>query len=155
MLRKGPDSIPHSWLLLGLATALLIASSFVAVNAIDVLSDRNHLSTLLSALLGIFFYAAVLIMTGFFNRFVQTLTAMLACGAILTFLLVAMYVPVEPMLGRQVAGIIADLIILWSVAVEGHIIAGAIERHWLIGVTIAVTVLVLQLGLESAFRAPA
>lgn len=155
MLRKGPDSIPHSWLVLGLATALLIAASFTAASAIDVISDRNHLLTLLSALLGILFYAAVLIMTGFANRFVQTITAMIACGAILTFLLVAIYVPVEPFLGRQVAGIIADLIILWSVAVEGHIIASAIEQHWLIGVTIAVAVLILQLGLESAFRAPA
>lgn len=155
LLRKGPDAIPHSSLVMAFAAAMLIVASLTAVTAIDVISDRNHLSTLISALLGILFYAAVLMITGFANRFVQTITAMMACGAFLTFLLVALYVPLESTLGRMFAGVVADLIILWSVAVEGHIISKAIEQHWIIGVTIAVTVLILQLGIESAFRAPA
>ncbi len=50
-----------------------------------------------------------------------------------------------PLLGTVVTGLIANLILLWSVPVEGHIIARAIDRDWYIGILIAVLVFGLQL----------
>jgi hypothetical protein len=40
--------------------------------------------------------------------------------------------------------LVAWLILLWSVSIKGHIIASAIDRHWYIGLSIAVAVFVLQ-----------
>jgi hypothetical protein len=40
--------------------------------------------------------------------------------------------------------LIANLILLWSVPVEGHIIARATERHWYIGILVALAVFILQ-----------
>jgi hypothetical protein len=43
--------------------------------------------------------------------------------------------------------------LLWSVPVEGHIIARAMGRHWYIGILIAITVFVLQFVIYSAMSA--
>ena len=53
------------------------------------------------------------------------------------------------------AGLIATLIIFWSVPVEGHIMARAIGQHWFIGIGIAVIAFMLQYGIQSAARAAA
>jgi hypothetical protein len=39
------------------------------------------------------------------------------------------------------------LILLWSIPVEGHIIARAIDRHWYVGIGAALAVFVFQLFL--------
>jgi hypothetical protein len=54
-----------------------------------------------------------------------------------------------------VTGLVANLILLWSVPVEGHIIARAISRHWYIGVLIAIAVFVLQYILYNAVASEA
>jgi hypothetical protein len=54
-----------------------------------------------------------------------------------------------PLLSADVANIVVTLILLWSIPVEGHIIARAIERHWYIGIVAAMTVFVFQLFLHS------
>jgi hypothetical protein len=74
----------------------------------------------------------------------QTIAAILGCGALISFAFVAEYVLFLPFLGEVPTGLIANLILLWSVPVEGHIIARAIERHWYIGILIAIGVFVLQ-----------
>ena len=67
---------------------------------------------------------------------------------------VAEFVLFTPFLGPTITGIVAQLILLWSVPVEGHIIARALGRHWYIGIVIAIGVFVLQYVIYSAM-APA
>jgi hypothetical protein len=64
-------------------------------------------------------------------------------------LFVAEYVLLRPFLGARIAGIIATLIIFWSVPVEGHIISRAIGQHWFVGIAIAIAAFVLQIGIQT------
>ena len=53
---------------------------------------------------------------------------------------------------KNVADLISYLVLLWSVPVEGHIIARATDRHWYFGFLIAFTVFLLQIELSSFFN---
>ena len=93
---------------------------------------------------GIVCYAAVVVLGGHSERLLQTITALLGCGALVFFAFVAEYVLFRPFVGERLTGLVANLILLWSVPVEGHIIARAIDRHWYIGISIAIAVFALQ-----------
>jgi hypothetical protein len=150
MLRKGPEQVPDSWLVFLFALLLMQFASFVAATFINLGDDYSHLLTFITNLLGLGIYAAILFVTGFFKRFVPIVSSILACGSILTLLFVAAYVTLNPFLGGEIAVIIATLIIIWSVPVEGHIIARGIEQHWYIGIVIAMIVFILQYAFQSA-----
>ncbi|HEX2140306.1 MAG TPA: hypothetical protein VHG33_11410 [Woeseiaceae bacterium] len=132
-----------------LAIMSMLLASFSAMVLIDSVAERDYASSLLTNALWIGFYAAVLTVTGYSRRMLQTLTTVLGCGAILTLLFVAEFVFLRPILGAEFAGVIAALIIFWSVPVEGHIIARAIDRHWFTGIAIAVAAFVLQVAFQS------
>jgi hypothetical protein len=150
LLRKGPEHVPDSWLVFLFALLLMQFASFVAATLINLGDDYSHLLTFITNLLGLGIYAAILFVTGFFKRFVPIVSSILACGSILTLLFVAAYVMLNPFLGSEIAVIIATLIIIWSVPVEGHIIARGIEQHWYIGIVIAMVVFILQYAFQSA-----
>ncbi len=150
MLRKGPEQIPDSWLVFLFSVLLMQFASFVAATLINMGEDYSHLLTMVTNLLGIGIYAAILYATGFIKRFLPILSAVIACGSILSLLFVAAYVMLNPFLGTNMAVIIATLIIIWSVPVEGHIIAKGIEQHWYIGIVIAMIVFSLQYAFQSA-----
>jgi hypothetical protein len=105
-------------------------------------------------LAGIVCYASIVVLGGFGPRLTQTITALVGCGALIFLTFVAQYTLFLPVAGEQVTGLVANLILLWSVPVEGHIIARAIDRHWYTGILIAITVFILQYILYS-FIAPA
>ena len=149
MLRKGPEQVPDSWLVLIITLILMQFASFVAATLINLGEDYSHLLTFITHLLGIGIYAAILLVTGFIHRIVPILSAVIACGAILTLLFVAAYVMLNPFLGSQIAVVIATLIIIWSIPVEGHIIARGIEQHWYIGIVIAMIVFTVQYAFQS------
>jgi len=155
MLRKGPEDVPGSWLIFFVATGLMVISTVGAVLLIDAGGEQDHAVTILSSLLGMGFYAVVLMVSGYSRRFLPTLSAITGCSALLTLLFVTEFVLMQPLLGNQVAGIIATLIIFWSVPVEGHIIARAIQQHWFVGIVIAICVFVLQFGFQQAFSSHA
>jgi len=149
MLRKGPEQVPDSWLVFLFALIMMQFASFVAATLINLGEDYSHLLTFITNLLSVGIYAAILFVTGFFHRFVPIVSAILACGSILTLLFVAAYVMLSPFLGGNLAAIVATLIIIWSVPVEGHIIARGIGQHWYIGIVIAMIVFILQYAFQS------
>jgi hypothetical protein len=150
MLRKGPEQVPDSWLVFIIALILMQFASFVAATLINLGDDYSYLLTFITNLLGLGIYAAILFVTGFLSRFVPIVSAILVCGSILTLLFVAAYVMLSPFLGSGIAVIIATLIIIWSVPVEGHIIARGIGRHWYFGIAIAMIVFILQYAFQSS-----
>ena len=95
-------------------------------------------------MVGLACYAMTVVAAGFPARVLQTLAAILGCGALISFAFVAEYVLFTPFLGQTITGVVAQLILLWSVPVEGHIIARAIDRHWYVGIVIAIIVFVLH-----------
>jgi hypothetical protein len=149
MLRKGPEQVPDSWLVLLITLVLMQFASFVAATLINLGENYSHLLTFITHLLGMGIYAAILFATGFIHRIVPILSAIIACGAILTLLFVATYVMLNPFLGSNIAVVIATIIIIWSVPVEGHIIARGIEQHWYIGIVIAMIVFTVQYAFQS------
>lgn len=154
-MRKGPEHVPASWLLLAVSIGLLAAASFCGTVLIERLAQQDLRVSVLTHMLGLAFYGTVLFVTGFGHRILQALTCVIGCGAVLVFLFVAEYVLFRPFLGTDVAGLIAALIILWSVPVEGHIISRSIQQHWFVGVAIAVASFILQLGLQAMMDARA
>ena len=149
MLRKGPAQVPASWLVFLLAVALMQLTSFVGATLIDYGDNYSHLLAFISYLLGMSIYAAIIFLAGFANRFLQTISAIVACGAILGLLFVSSYVMLTPFLGNDIAVVLAMLFIFWSVPVEGHIIARAIEQNWYLGIAIAMVVFIVQYGFQS------
>ena len=144
-LRRGPDDIPHSWIIFSFAVGMLIFSSFCASLLIDGDRAQDYVLTYAGYLLALAFYSAVLIINGFTRRMLQTLSAIVVCGALITLLYVAEFVFFRALIGNEFAEHVGLLIILWSVPVEGHIIARAINRHWFVGITIAMVAFLLQI----------
>lgn len=149
LLRKGPKDIPHSWLLLYLCAALWLFG-FMAMTILNQnFSSREAGLDLASWVLGLVCYVFVLAFSGHSGRILQTLAALIGVGAIITFAMFAELVLLTPFLGANLANLGAVLVLFWSVPVKGHIIARAIERHWYLGIAIAMSIFVLQFAFTS------
>ncbi len=148
-LRRGPDAIPHSTVLLLIVVALWLFSSVVVTLTSPELDQQSFLFGILGAMVGLGCYAAIILLFGRRPRMLQALVAILGCAALLHLMSAAADVFLKQFLGADPADIVVALILLWSVPVEGHIISRTIERHWYLGVVIAMGVFVLQLVLYS------
>ncbi len=149
-LRKGPDAVPASWIVFSVALALMMLSSFAAVAFVGVREGHDYSLAFLAYAAGIAFYAGIVLLFGHGGRMLQALSSIIACGSLITLAFVAEFALLSPLLGRGGAGLIATLIIFWSVPVEGHIMARAIDQHWFIGIVIAMIAFIMQYGLQSA-----
>ena len=144
MLRKGPEHVPDSMLVLGFAFGLLILATLVSGALFQAPDTDTILLSFVSSLFGYALYWIVLSSTGFTRRFVPTVASIMACGSILTFVRIFAAIMLTPLLGAPIASLVVGLILFWSVPVKGHIIARAIERHWYIGISIALAIFIMQ-----------
>ncbi len=143
-LRKGPEAIPYSWVLCLVALTLWLLAGLAIALSTDRMNDRDFLNSTFTGVVGLACYAAVVVSSGHTPRLLQTVTAILGCGAVISFLYLAETAALGPLLGEPVTTLVAMLIVFWSVPVEGHIIARAINRHWYIGIVIAMAVFIFQ-----------
>jgi hypothetical protein len=153
LLRKGPEHVPRSWLVLLLAVGLMVLSIFCANVLIPSTGTQDYFVIYASSSVGLLIYSGVLVVTGYGRRLLPVLSAIIACGSMLTLLFVAEYVLLQPFLGVRIASILATLIIFWSVPVEGHIIARAIQQHWFAGIAIAMIVFRMQVAFQQMLSA--
>ncbi len=144
LLRKGPEHIPHSVVMLVMTISLWLLSALTAFALIDRFDESDFFLEIFSALIAVACYSAIVILARRGSRLTQTMSAIIGCGAILMSVFVGAYVFLQPFIGAGLMTLVAWLILLWSVSVKGHIIASAIDRHWYIGLSIAVAVFVLQ-----------
>ena len=151
-LRKGPDAIPHSPVLFAAVAAMWLLAALVMTLTTPELYARDFIIGLLIGAAGLLCYAAVIVLAGKAPRLLQAATALLGCGAIITVTFVAVDVSLSPLLAANTVNLMVTLILLWSVPVEGHIIARTIERHWYVGVMIAMAVFIFQLYLYSVIE---
>jgi hypothetical protein len=149
LLRKGPDAIPRSWILLAMAVALWLFSSLAGLALIERIDETDFFLGLFGGLAGIVLYALIVVVSGRGERLIQTIAAIVGCGALIFFIFIAEYVLFTPFVGERITWLVANLILLWSIPVEGHIIARAIDRHWYIGISLAIAVFALQLVMYS------
>lgn len=145
LLRRGPDAIPHSWIVLDLCVGLWLLALFATTVMIDNFSMRDSGIAIGSAAVGIFCYGVVLAVRGHAARSLQTVSALIGTGALISFAMLAVLVLITPFIGRNIANLIAFLLLVWSVPVKGHIIARAINWHWYAGIAVALAIFMLQL----------
>lgn len=146
-LRKGPDAIPHSTFLFVIIGAMWLIAGLVMTVTTAELDEKDFVVGILTGIAGFICYAAIVVLSGKGARLLQTMMALLGCGALLSLLFVTGNVVLTPLFSESVSNVIVTLILLWTVPVEGHIISRAIERHWYIGVVMAMAVFILQLML--------
>jgi hypothetical protein len=149
-IRKGPDAIPHSWLLLNAATAMWFLPLLVAALLVPGFGGWAVAVSVASWGLSLACYAAVIVLAGYSSRMVQSLTAIIGCGAIIFLAQVAGLVTLSLLLGAALAQIIVYLLLFWSIHVKGHIISRAIHRDWYVGLIIAIAVFLLQYAFSMA-----
>lgn len=142
--------MPDSVLVLLIAVAMLLFSTFCSAVLVDAGEEQRILLSLATSVLAYVLYAIALYFTGFIRRTTPTISSIMACGSIISVLAVAAYVLLRPFIGIPFAGLVSTLILFWSVPVKGHIIARAIERHWYVGIAIAASIFVLQIAIYSA-----
>lgn len=144
-LRKGPDAIPYSWLLCLIAMALWLFAGLSTTIMSEELGEQDFLLGTFTGVVGLACYASIVVLAGHTPRLLQTVTAILGVGAAINFLFVAGNVFLTPFLSENLTRLVVTLILLWSIPVEGHIIARSIDRHWYIGIVAAMTVFIFQL----------
>ena len=146
-LRKGPDAIPYSWVVTLITLLLWLVAGFVIAATTEEMTEEDFLVGVFTGVVGLACYASIVVLSGHAPRLLQTVTAILGCGAVLSFLFVLGTAALTPLLSAGTTNLIVTLILLWSIPVEGHIIARAINRHWYVGIVAAMAVFVFQLFL--------
>ncbi len=144
LLRKGPEDIPRSIVLLLMTLGLWLLAELTSVVLIERVDDSDFLYEAFSLLLAVIYYAAIVVVAGYGQRVLQTITTVIGCGALLALSFTAVFVFFGQFVGAAGLELIVYLYLMWSVSVEGHIIARAIDRHWYIGILIALAAFALQ-----------
>lgn len=150
-LKIGPEDLPASRFLLGLATIAYLATGAlsVALYADGFGEALQQLSVDLG--LTVAFFALVLVLYGKRRRLLQTMTALLGAGALLS----ALALPLAAWLhwlestGRPGATLPAAgiyLVVLWSIVVTGHIVHRALEIPFVGGLVIGLVYFVVNLA---------
>lgn len=109
---------------------------------------QDSFVSLITWMLGLFCYLFILTVTAKSSRVLQTLSALIGTGAIITFGMLSVLLLVTPFAGGRLAVLVTLLVLFWSIPVKGHIIARAIERHWYAGFVIALSIFILQYSLS-------
>jgi hypothetical protein len=154
-LRKGPDAIPHSALLLGIVVAFWL---FVDVLGGLIVPQFGGLSAsgLAITVLGLVVFAMMVTLDGKNARMIQMLTAMIGCSAVFGFILTLIlavalrYQQVPPM--SLLALLSVWSVTLFSVVVDGHILSRTLERPRVHGIIAAFMVFAFQFYLSAAFN---
>jgi len=140
--RSGPEDLPDSRFLLGLTLAVYLVTQ-VSLASIAYGVNGALLSTLMISLVLLFGGMWVLLsLTGYRKRYTRTVTAMLGTSALLSLLSMPFGLwrqfALDIGLGKALPNTIIFAIMVWSIAVDGHILARALSRPYTIGLLVAI-----------------
>lgn len=142
LLRQGPEDLPDSQVLLAFAAILYIAVDMLVI--VTLYPADAYLPLLLAdVLLLVAWVTALLAVFRFLPRARRTLTALLGAGALLQLLVLPLSA-LPTLIPQALRVLLLILILLWSVAVYGHIIARALSRSFGVGVAFAVVYFILS-----------
>ncbi|MGI9343083.1 MAG: hypothetical protein ACR2QV_09535 [Gammaproteobacteria bacterium] len=143
-LRKlGPEDLPDSGFLVGLTLVGYVLMQ-VPLAWIAYGPSNAILSTIIvSALLLVAFIWVLLRVAGFRQRYRQTLTALLGTSALLSLMSLPFSVWREATVDLQAASALPSIfifaIMLWSLAIDGHILSRALSRPFAIGLMLSIS----------------
>lgn len=140
--RSGPEDLPDSGFLLGLTVvAYLVTQAPLALIAYGS-SEAGLRAVAISIALLFGGLWALLVLAGYRARFRRVVTAMLGTSALLSVISLpfSAWRQATAEIGSGVAtpSAIIFAIMLWSIAIDGHIVARAISRPFGIGLLIAI-----------------
>ena len=153
LFKRGPQDVPASWLLFGLA---LIA--YLIVGELLLMVEANWLEAALQALMeaGLLlgFCWVVLYLTGKAPRFLQTATALLATDAIISTpgALFLQWWAARPEIRLFQMALFA--LMIWHIAVVTHILRHALSRPVVYGAVLAVLYIVVTYQIMSFVFSP-
>jgi hypothetical protein len=133
LLRANPQDLPTS---VPLMVAMLVASAGAdALGATTEMSfELGIVGGAITTLTLVAFVQVLLRLHGFDNRTTQTLTALAACNAVLTFGSWAVAMALAELAPR---GAVYLLSLVWYLTVAGHVLRHAIDRAFAVGVMLA------------------
>lgn len=140
--RSGPEDLPGSDFMLGLTLVIYLVTQ-IPVGLILYGPSNTLVGSVAASLLLLFgFLWLLLSVTGHRVRYKRTATAMLGTSALLTVLSVPFSLWRQFMLnvesGVAMPSTIIFAIMLWSIAIDGHIFSRALSRPFGIGLLIAI-----------------
>jgi len=153
--RLGPDAIPRSTVVF----STVIAWWFV-VGLIGVLLDpeagmRSMLNSALVSIPGLLVYSVLVQANGKGDRVLQMLSAVIGCGTLFSLALTVLFAIVVQLPGDGEIPLLAVLslwiIMLWSVAIDGHILSRTLNFPRAFGTAVAIAVFVFQYYLFGLF----
>jgi hypothetical protein len=141
LLRQGPQDLPTSGILLGVAlTAHTVVSIFLSMVSLGVASAL--LSGLVDTVLLVVLTGALLYVQRRNARLIQTLTALAGTATIVTFIALPISVWLHGADQAAGEGGFALLLLLiitgWSLAIAGHIYRHALAVPYFVGLVLAV-----------------
>ncbi len=152
LLRRGPEDIPKSSILLAMVIGASIVVNFLFYAMVESEYETDLFLEFATELVKIASYVTVLLLFGLVSRIMQTITTIIACNAILGLLLTAMMVVSQTVTNSGLdAAFLSAPIAFWLILVEGHIISRAIQLHWATGIAIAVVIFILQFVFYASF----
>ncbi len=150
LLAKGPEEIPRSWIPLYMSIALWLFALLAMMAMLVNYGSQDAWRSIASTALGLFCYGVVLGWRGVLHRAVPTMAALIGVGGLITLIVLAELILFTPLLGSRVAVLIAQVTMMWSIPVKGHIIARAINWPWYAGIVIALSIYLLQLAFSES-----
>jgi len=155
LLRTGPQDLPASPVLLGIALAAhALGGTLATAFSLDLLSAiaAGTAGTALLALLTSTLLAAV----GHGERTVQTLSALAGADALITFLTLPVLLYAYGTAGQPspLAGLLVLASIVWSISVFGHILRQALASTMTVGVVVAIVFAVVGYALFNQLFVP-
>ncbi|MDG2107675.1 MAG: hypothetical protein P8J74_03360 [Woeseiaceae bacterium] len=144
---KGPRDIPNSSVLLLMVFVFWCLIGVIASIFMESNQTGGLLFDLMLIVFGLAIYALIINSFGQSERIIRCFTAILGCSLIFSIVLLLAQVCLSAVLTSDETRLAVQIIWLWSIPVEGHIIARTIDRHWVFGFLIAITVLFAQLQL--------
>jgi hypothetical protein len=144
LLRNSPGDLPRSMLLLVFSAALYAVPELARHIFIKSMSSWDLLVLVVAILAALIFYGLILLIHGLQARFLQLATAVLGAGAILSAIMFIAGAAFGESAVQQSAG---WFLLGWSVVIEGNIVARTLRQSLLVGISLAIVVVILQLGI--------
>lgn len=149
LLRRGPEAIPGAPLVLVAVTSMWVLSGIALMLAYEGFTAKELSVGLFTGICAWLCYAGLLAFFGHSQRLLSTLSAITGCGALAVAGFTFIFAVLQPIVGPKQAYLAGYPLLLWSIPIEGYIVARAIGRPWIFGFMIALTVFFLQVFLDS------
>ena len=146
LLRRGPQSLPASYGLLGVLLLLHVALG-ATLEFLSPASGRPLLGALLSTFAMLVMVSMLLQLTGFGRRLLQTLSAVAGCDLVIGALLLPLFAIATPEPPLAVLLVLAWFgLLLWNLTITAHILRCAIEVPFWVALVIAIGMVALLFG---------